>query len=356
MIIKASYQKRMGNFELDAEFEIPHHGITILFGPSGSGKSTLLNCIAGLEQAHQSYCSINGQIFDHSSRNIHLPCRQRRIGYVFQDSRLFPHMTVLKNLQYADSRSSRKHSQLSIEKITEKFSLGTLLQQYPHQLSGGQKQRVALARALLSNPQLLILDEPLSALDQAAKQELLPYLESIHREHTIPVIYVSHDLREVLQLGDYMLVMNQGAVVDHGNLVDLCVSQPLLTQAEGASFILQGSVMSTDGKHFISTVQCKDHQLIISGKLLTAGQQVRILVHAKDVSISLSHANDSSILNIIPATINKVHTPKNGKQLVECLTGSTRMLAMLSIRSVENLKLSQGVEVFVQIKATAVVR
>ncbi|HEY9050534.1 MAG TPA: molybdenum ABC transporter ATP-binding protein [Gammaproteobacteria bacterium] len=356
MIIKASYQKRMGDFALDAEFEVPHHGITILFGPSGSGKSTLLNCIAGLEKSDHSYCSINGQIFDHSSRKIHLPCRQRRIGYVFQDSRLFPHLTVQKNLEFADKRATKRQEQISLETITEKFSLSNLLEHYPHQLSGGQKQRVALARALLSNPQLLILDEPLSALDQAAKQELLPYLESIHKELTIPVIYVSHDLPEVLQLGDYMLVMDQGRVIDHGNLVDLCVTQPLLTHAEGASFILQGSVMSTDGKHCISTVQCKDHQLIISGKLLTAGQQVRILVHAKDVSISLSHAKDSSILNIIPAKIYKVHAPNNGKKLVECVTGSTHMLAMLSIRSVENLKLFKDAEVFVQIKATAIVR
>lgn len=356
MIIKASYQKRLGDFELDAEFEVPHHGITILFGPSGSGKSTLLNCIAGLEKADQSYCVIQGQVFDVSSRKIHLPCQQRRIGYVFQDSRLFPHLTVLQNLEYANKRATKNQNPITLDNITDKFSLGNLLTHFPHQLSGGQKQRVALARALLSNPQLLILDEPISALDQTAKQELLPYLESIHKELTIPVIYVSHDLREVLQLGDYMLVMNQGKVIDHGNLVDLCVSQPLLTQAEGASFILQGSVMSTDGKHCISTVQCKDHQLIISGKLLTAGQQVRILVHAKDVSISLSHAHDSSILNIIPAKVDKVHAPNNGKQLVECITGTTHMLAMLSIRSVENLKLEKGAEVFVQIKATAVVR
>ena len=356
MIIKASYQKHIGNFKLDAEFEIPHLGITILFGTSGSGKSTLLNCIAGLETADQSYCSIHGQIFDHSSRKIHLPCRQRRIGYVFQDSRLFPHLTVQQNLEYADKRARQKQEQITLRKITEKFSLENLLTHYPHQLSGGQKQRVALSRALLSNPQLLILDEPLSALDQTAKQELLPYLESIHKELTIPVIYVSHDLSEVLQLGDYMLMMDRGKVIDHGNLVDLCVTQPLLTQSEGASFILQGSVMSTDGQHCISIVQCKDHPLIISGKLLTAGQQVRILVHAKDVSISLSHARDSSILNIIPAKIHKVHAPNNGKQLVECLTGTTHMLAMLSIRSVENLKLVPGVSVFVQIKATAIVR
>ena len=236
------YKKSFGNFVLDADFSMPDRGITILFGPSGCGKSTLLNCIAGLEKADDAYFKLNDAIYDDSNKQYKTACHDRRIGYVFQDSRLFPHMNVSDNLYYGYKRLDDTQQLLKFEQVIEKFSLTDLLEKFPHQLSGGQKQRVALGRALLSNPKLLILDEPMSALDHAAKQELLPYIECIHQELTIPIIYVSHDLTEVLQLGDYILVINEGKIIDHGDLVDLCVSQPLLTQTEGASFILHGTV------------------------------------------------------------------------------------------------------------------
>ncbi|MDH5766490.1 MAG: TOBE domain-containing protein, partial [Gammaproteobacteria bacterium] len=197
---------------------------------------------------------------------------------------------------------------------------------------------------------------PMSALDQAAKQELLPYLEYIHKKLTIPVIYVSHDLREVLQLGDYILVMNEGRIIDHGDLVDLCASQPLLTQTEGASFILKGTVTELDNQHCISSVHCEDFDILLSGKLLELKQQVRILVHASDVSLSLDPANDSSILNILPVEISHIHTAINGKHLVECRLSSQRILAMISIRSIANLDLKPGKKVYAQFKATAMVR
>ncbi len=350
------YKKSFGNFVLDADFSMPDRGITILFGPSGCGKSTLLNCIAGLEKADDAYFKLNDAIYDDSNKQYKTACHDRRIGYVFQDSRLFPHMNVSDNLYYGYKRLDDTQQLLKFEQVIEKFSLTDLLEKFPHQLSGGQKQRVALGRALLSNPKLLILDEPMSALDHAAKQELLPYIECIHQELTIPIIYVSHDLTEVLQLGDYILVINEGKIIDHGDLVDLCVSQPLLTQTEGASFILHGSVSDVDKNHHISTVHCEGYDVLLSGNLLEPQQDVRILVHAKDVSISLEHAGDSSILNILPVTINHIHEPKNGKHLVECLLNETRILAMISIRSVLNLGLERGKRVFAQFKATAMVR
>ena len=356
MNIQAQYKKFYGNFILDVRFEIPAQGITILFGPSGSGKSSLLNCIAGLDKAEQSHLKVNDRLFDDSANHIHLSCQRRNIGYVFQDNRLFPHLDVKHNLLYGYNRLEPHQRTIQFDHVVDKFSLQQLLDKLPHQISGGQKQRVALARAILRNPQLLILDEPVSALDYASKQELLPYLERIHKELTIPVLYVSHNIREVLQLGDYMLVMEDGHIVDQGELVDLCVSQPLLTQSEGASFILEGVVTDTDKHHCISTVKCQDHDLLLSGNLLEVNQSVRILVHAKDVSLSLSHVIDSSILNILESTVHKLHTPENGKQLVELIIGETRLLATLSLRSVDALNLKTGSKVFAQIKATAVVR
>jgi molybdate transport system ATP-binding protein len=355
-MIKAHYKKSFKNFKLDAKFEMPEKGITILFGTSGSGKSTLLNCIAGLEKSDTAYLEINNTCYDDNISNVRLSCRQRQFGYVFQDNRLFPHMTVLDNLKYGYKNIESDKQAIDFNKVIEKFSLSRLLKQYPHQLSGGQKQRVALARSILSNPRLLILDEPMSALDYSAKQELFPYIECIHKELTIPVIYVSHDLKEVLQLGDYILIMDNGRITDHGDIVELCVTQPLLTQGEGASFILQGKVIDIDETQSITTVDCKNHKLLLSGKTLAMNQQVRILAHAKDVSLSLSHVCDSSILNILEADISQVHDPKNGKQLVELNIGDTKIVSMLSIRSVKHLDLKPGIKVFAQLKATAVVR
>ena len=350
------YKKTLANFRLDCQCSMPGSGITILFGPSGAGKSTLLNCMAGLQQADVASCSVNGVVFDDSARHYVLPAHARGIGYVFQEGRLFPHLDVRANLSYGYQRTAPAQRRLGIDEVIESFSLQALLLQYPHQLSGGQKQRVALARALLTSPRLLILDEPLSALDLAARQELLPYLERIHKQLTVPVIYVSHDIKEVLQLGDYMLVMQEGRIVDHGDLVQLCMTQPLLTQSEGASFILDGMVTHFDETHCVSTVLCHGHDILLSGNPLEVGRKVRILVHARDVSLSLAQAHDSSILNIVPVVVDRIHAAVNGGQRVECLLGELRILALLSLRSVEKLVLQPGARVFAQFKATAMVK
>ena len=354
--ISIHYQKTLPGFQLDCQCTLPGSGITILFGPSGAGKSTLLDCIAGLESAEVACCTVNGVMFDDSAKRYTLPAHRRGIGYVFQDGRLFPHLDVRANLQYGYQRTAQAQRKLTIEEVIESFALHDLLAHYPYQLSGGQKQRVALARALLASPRLLLLDEPLSALDQAARQELLPYLERIHRQLTIPVIYVSHDIKEVLQLGDYMLVMQDGRLVDHGNLVELCVTQPLLTQGEGASFILDGMVTQLDEAYCVSTVLCHGHEILISGKPLEAGHKVRILVHARDVSLSLAPARDSSILNIVPVVVERINAAVNGSHLLECRMGEVRILAMLSLRSVEILALQPGTKVYAQFKATAMVK
>ena len=356
MSIQIHYKKSFDGFTLNCEFTMPETGVTILFGPSGSGKTTLLNCIAGLESADHAAFKISDAAIDDSSANRRLAAHKRRIGYVFQDSRLFPHMNIVKNLQYGYQRAITPKQVTTFDEVVERFKLKGLLERYPHQLSGGEKQRVALARALLSNPRMLILDEPMSALDHTAKQELIPFLHYLHKELTIPVIYVSHDLKEVLQLGDYMLVMNEGQIIDAGDLVDLCVTQPLLTQTEGASFILNGTVVGLDKEHFISTVNCSGHLIHLSGTLLELNQKVRVLIHAKDVSLNLQQAQESSILNILPVAINKIHDAVNGKHLVECLLNKTMVLTLLSMRSVQNLALKPGIKVFAQFKATAMVR
>ena len=356
MNIEFHYKKSFANFSLDCEFNMPAKGVTILFGPSGCGKSTLLNCIAGLEKTDHGYAKINDILLDDTNNNVNTPAHSRKIGYVFQDSRLFPHKTVLENLLYGYKRLDVAEQNLDVVTVFEKFSVENLLDQYPQQLSGGQKQRVALARAILSKPRLLILDEPMSALDYKAKQALLPYIQSIHKEFAIPVIYVSHDIKEVLQLGDSIVLMENGKIVDSGDLVELCVTQPLLTEQEGASFILEGEVININEAEKISTVQCQGFKLHLSGNTLVENQYVRILVHAKDVSLTLEKAEHSSILNILPVEVIKVHPEKNGKHIIECCLNKIKIISVISIRSLHKLEIQPGKKLFAQFKATALVK
>lgn len=354
--MEIDYKKSFPNFKLECKVEIPDQGITVLFGPSGSGKSTLLNCIAGLELADHARFKLNGQLVDDSRLGIRLAVHMRRIGYVFQDNCLFPHMSVRDNLLYGYRRKKPIKQVVHFETVVDSFSLQDLLSMYPSQLSGGQKQRVALGRALLCQPQLLILDEPMSALDNASKRDLYPFLEKIHSLLTIPVIYVSHNIREILRLGDHLVLMRDGSVIACGDLVELCVTQPILTEHEGISFILQGIVNAVDRDQHISSVDCDGVNVMVSGTLLEVDQDVRILVHAKDVSLSLSQSTDSSILNILPVTVDKVNSQCDGKHLVECRLGNTRILSLISIRSLQKLEICQGLKLFAQFKATALVR
>ncbi len=354
-MIEVSYKKQLKHFCLDVSFKMPDRGISVLFGPSGSGKTTLLNLIAGFneEPYEQARFALNGSIYDDAEQALSLKPWQRNIAYVFQDNRLFPHMTVQQNIDFG---YERRNSQIDQDEIIRKFKIDKLLQHYPGQLSGGQKQRVAMVRALLSNPELLILDEPLAALDYQSRQELLPYIESIHQELTIPVIYVSHDIREVLRLADYIVVINQGRVIDQGNIEDLCISQPLLTQAEGASFILSGQVEKIHAEDKLIEVMCGNVPILITAEDLQAGDEIRMLIHAQDVSLCLTKPRDSSILNCVPVVINSLQQGANGKLQVHGMIGEQKLVAMISHRSAKHLEIEPGKELYAQFKATAMIK
>lgn len=356
-MIDVSYQKILGDFKLDIKFSMPEQGITVLFGPSGSGKTSLLNLLAGLQREKtltgHSHFALNQRAYDDSANGIYLKPWQRKIGYVFQDSRLFPNMTVQQNILFGHKR---RQSQLETDDIIDRFRIRNLLEHYPSQLSGGQKQRVAMVRALLSNPELLILDEPLAALDYTSRQELLPFLENIHKELTIPIIYVSHDIKEVLRLADYIVLINQGRVVAQGDIAELCITQPLLTQAEGASFILQGVVKKIIGEDRLAQVQCNQVELLITGQTMQVGKSVRILIHARDVSLCLTPPHDSSILNCVPVTVEAIREDHNGKLQVLAELGGQTIVAMISHRSAKQLNVEPGRKMYAQFKATAMIK
>lgn len=370
-MLEIFYQAHFKQFRLQVDCRIPAQGITVLFGESGSGKSSLLNLIAGLAGAQsgvqhglhieKARFSLNNTVYDDTERGIRLQPWQRKIAYVFQDNRLFPHMTVLQNIQFG---YSRRNSTLDQQALIEQFKIEELLQHYPQQLSGGQKQRVSMVRALLSSPDLLVMDEPLAALDYESRQQLLPFIESIHQQLTIPVLYVSHDIKEVLRLADYIVLMQQGKNIAQGELAELCVSQPLLTRAEGPSFILQGQVSALLNDEGLLQLQCEGHELLIATPAAKAedkqpikiGDSLRVLLYAKDVSLCLSPADNSSILNAVPVRIEEIKQQDKGKQLVLCALGEQRLLATISQRSCNNLRLEVGKQLYAQFKATAMIK
>ena len=349
-----------GGFSLDVEFSMPENGITVLFGPSGSGKTSVLNLIAGLDEGNDlehARLVLNNKIIDDSTKNIKLKPWLRNVAYVFQDHRLFSHLTVEENILFG---FSRRNSELKPTELIEVFKISQLLAHFPAQLSGGQKQRVALVRALLSQPELLILDEPLAALDHQSKQQLLPYIERIHKDLNIPIIYVSHDIKEVLRLADYIVLINKGRIIDQGKLADLCITQPLLTEQEGASFILEGTVSEVISEDKLVKINCGEN-ILITAENMQLDQKVRVLLHARDVSLCLTQPVDSSILNCIPVNIKALHQNSNGKLRVLANIGedtqqTQTIVSMISYRSAKLLNVEEGKNMFAQFKATAMIK
>ena len=354
---QCSIRCKRADFIVDAAFTVPKAGVLGIFGHSGSGKTTLLRCLAGLEKDVLGHIEINGEVWLDDSNNI--SSQQRNIAYVFQEGRLFPHLTVAKNLQYGADRCKGRNTEpvadnngVDRDKLLAMLNISHLLSRYPHQLSGGEKQRVAIGRALLKKPQMLLLDEPLASLDEKRKQEILPYLESLHDELNIPVLYVSHDLDEMLRLCDYMLVMEQGRVIFNGNIHDALVSpgSPLATIGN-AAMILEGTVSKLEKDFDISTVHSiNGNQFQVPG-LLAIGKYVRLVIFASDVSVAKNKAIDSSILNIIEGRVSGILDKKQGRVLLQVNCNQDILLSLISLKSFQLLRLTMNKKIYIQVKA-----
>jgi molybdate transport system ATP-binding protein len=343
-------QLQREDFLVDAAFTIPAKGVLGIFGHSGSGKTTLLRCLAGLEKETRGRIEVNGEVWLSDRKN--LSTQQRNVAYVFQEGRLFPHLTVAKNLQYGANRSVSGNSNIDADYLLKLLNISQLLTRYPDQLSGGEKQRVAIGRALLKNPQILLLDEPLASLDEKRKQEILPYLERLHDDLSIPILYVSHDLDEMLRLCDFMLVMERGKLVFNGNIHDALVSpeSPLAT-IENAAAMLEGTVSKQEKEFDISTVHTiNGNQFQVPG-LLAIGKQVRLIVFASDVSVAKNKASESSILNIIEGRVSAVLDKKGGRVLVQINCKQDVLLSLISVKSFQLLQLAIDKKIYIQVKA-----
>ncbi len=344
---------KRADFNVEASFVIPEKGVLGIFGHSGSGKTTLLRCLAGLEKEVAGRIEVNGKIWLDAKNKLSI--QERNIGYVFQEGRLFPHLSIMKNLEYGARRCvdcDREDNIRHRDHLIELLNIGHLLHRYSSQLSGGERQRVAIARALLKKPQMLLLDEPLASLDEKHKQEILPYLEKLHEELNIPMLYVSHSLDEMLRLCDHMLVMEQGRLIFNGSMHDALVSpESPLASVDNAVAVLEGTVSKQEKDFDISTIHSTNGNRFHVPGLMAIGKRVRLIVFASDVSITKDKATETSILNIIEGRISGVLDEKRGRVLLQVDCNQDILLSLISVKSFQALQLSPGVDVFIQLKA-----
>lgn len=369
MSIGVNVEHDFRNFRLAAEFNIPEPGITALFGPSGSGKTTLVNMIAGLVRPDRGHIQINDHVLFERSRGINVPVRERRVGCVFQDNRLFPHKSVRDNLFYGARRNPRKLPQDEQQAILAMLDIADLMDRRPNLLSGGEKQRVALGRALLSNPDVMLLDEPLSALDHARKQEILPYLEWLRDHRKIPILYVTHAIDEVARLADHMVVIDQGKTLATGSVFEMLGRTDLAPLAGrfDAGTVLPARIVSRDPKAEVSFLECGEQRLVVPYLGRPTTDQVRLHVRARDVMIARTPPRDISANNIIPVTITKISDePGDTIDVTMCFgqdadatllaetSGRPKIHARITKWSGSRLKLQPHQKVFAVIKSVTV--
>jgi molybdate transport system ATP-binding protein len=349
-------------FDLNVEADLPGRGVTALFGPSGSGKTTCLRMIAGLERPsvkrsenRQSRVSINGNIWQDDSQNIWQGTHLRPLGFVFQEASLFDHLNVVRNLAYGQSRVPLAERKVSLEQAIELLGIGHLLQREPATLSGGERQRVAIARALATSPQLLLMDEPLAALDAQRKADVLPYLEKLHTGLDIPVLYVSHALDEVARLADHILLLDKGQVTAQGHTADLMTRLDLsLAHGDAAAAVIVATVKRHEPEFHLSFAEFAGGEFSIPQQNFPLGHNLRIRVQARDVSLTLQRQTGTSIQNILPCTVKALSTDGPGQVTVQLDANGSTLLARVTAKSAAALGLEIGKPVFAQIKGVAI--
>ncbi len=355
MTLKVNITHQFGEFGLDVSFQAGA-GITALFGRSGAGKTTVINAVAGLLKPDSGQVTLDGEPLFNSATRVFVPPSARRLGYVFQDARLFPHLSVSDNLTFGARYAPRGAQGATFEDVTRLLGLEKLLERAPATLSGGEKQRVALGRALLSKPRMLLMDEPLASLDGPRKQEILPYLERLRDGPLrLPILYVSHAVDEVARLADTLVLLKDGRVERSGPIYDVMADPaavPLLGVRE-AGAVIEAEVMehAPDG---LSRMKISGGALHLPGVQADIGARVRLRVLAQDVMLSLNHPEGLSALNVLPVSIEAVQMGEGPGAAVSLRAGQDRLLARVTARAVADLGLTTGMDCFAVIKATSV--
>jgi len=360
-MIEVAFRGTLGTFALDAKFRAPPSGVTALFGPSGCGKTTVLRCMAGLQRLPDGYCAVGDECWQ--DQTSFRPTYERPIGYVFQEASLFPHLSVRHNLLYGAPRraDTAEENHIKFDEVIDLLGLDGLLERAPRHLSGGERQRVAIGRALLSQPKLLLMDEPLSALDRLTKNEILPFIERLHESLSLPIFYVSHDISELERLADFLVLMRAGTVLAAGPLREL-QSDPALPLAtmHDAAVSLDATVEAYDATYGLVTLAVDGSKLLVPAASAMPGEHRRIRIAAGDVSLALAPPAHSSILNVAPARILSLSNVDGHEVLLVLSLGlnreGARLLSRITRKSAEQLDLKANKSVFAQVKSVALAR
>ena len=353
--ITATLKQTLGSFSLDVALDLPGRGVTAVFGASGSGKTTLLRSIAGLEYARGGYLSVNGEVWQDSSRGIFMPVYQRPLGYVFQEASLFSHLTVQGNLDYGRRRVPVDAHRVSLAQTIALLGIEDLLQRHSDTLSGGERQRVAIARALATSPKLLLMDEPLASLDGQRKADILPYLERLVAELDIPVLYVSHAPDEVARLADHLVLLDAGRVLAAGPTRELMTRLDLpLAHGDSAAAIIDALVTSVDAAYHLSHAEFSGGSISLLNPLLKVGQRVRVRIQARDVSITLERQQGTSVQNIFAVTVVSLSPDSPGQLMLGLEANGSMLLARITRKSADAIGLVPGCQVFAQVMGVAV--
>jgi molybdate transport system ATP-binding protein len=352
MSIAVAYRLERGAFRLDVEFELPAAGVHAVFGPSGCGKTTLLRAMAGLERRAQGHLRLNGECWQ--DERVFVPPHRRPFGYVFQEPSLFPHLSVERNLKFGLRRTPKAARRVGFDDAVDLLGARPLLGRRPNELSGGERQRVAIARALVTSPRLLLMDEPLSALDAASKAEILPYLETLHRELETPVFYVSHAAEEVARLADNLLLLDGGRLRAVGPIEQMLTRTdlPLAHEPEAAA-VIDTRVVAHDERYRLTLLEFAGGRFSVGASALAIGRPVRLRILARDVSLTLEHQSNTSILNIFPATVTELVEESPAQITVRLDLSGVPMLSRITRKSAETLGLHAGKAVYAQVKSVA---
>jgi molybdate transport system ATP-binding protein len=353
-MLQVAAQKRRGTFALDAQFELPTPGVVALFGRSGCGKSTLVNVIAGLLKADSGWVALDDAVLLDTALGIDVLPELRRIGYVFQDARLFPHLSVAANLRYGQRRA-QVPSFVSIDLVADLLDLGALMDRRTHQLSGGERQRVAIGRALLSQPSLLLLDEPLASLDASRREEVLPYLETLRDQLAIPMVYVSHDFDEVLRLATHLVLMESGKTIAQGNLSEMSLNPGVreIIGADAVGAIVEGTVIGRDPASGLLRVQVGHGELKVHLGKAANGAKLRVQLLARDLIVATQAPQHLSVRNNLSGAVTAVMSDDEDSDLIGIDIGGTIIMARVTKAATRELGLAPGLPVWALVKTVS---
>jgi molybdate transport system ATP-binding protein len=354
-MLAVNIAKRRGAFALEVEFQAPTPGIVALFGRSGCGKTTLVEILAGLLEPDKGAVRLDELVLLDTAANRSLPAEQRRIGYVFQDARLFPHLDVRGNLRYGQKRAAPPPHAIDFDEVTALLGLAPLLARRPYSLSGGERQRVALGRALLSQPRLLLLDEPLASLDAPRRAEVLPYLEALRDRLSIPMVYVSHEFNEVMRLADHVVLLEEGRVVVAGGIHALSLRPELgaIVGEDAVGAVLEGTISAVDAAGGLAQLQLGRGTLLVSAGDARVGARARVQLLARDLILATQPAQGLSVRNSIPGVVQEIREDVHESLLVTVDIGGAGVLARVTRDAVAALSLGAGSKVWVLVKAVS---